>query len=168
MKFPQLSSNYPCYPQKKPCFQNPEAPNLAKNNCSHFLLGWILPVPAGIQLAKPNCQAVLKQQGKARQPWVMMQPPPPGWEKQRGGRGGTPIWSEHEKQEGGWEGGQLQPGRRRTYLKVAAPGSVINSCHHPPAALSLSGLQRCSQIVLLSLIKASGWWNKHADLMGCL
>lgn len=33
--------------------------------------------------------------------------------------------------------------------------NVINSCHHPAAALSLAGPQRFSSMVLLSLIKAS-------------
>jgi len=63
MKFPQLSLDYPGYPQKS-CFQNPKPPNLSKNNCSHFLLGLILPMHAGVQLVNTNRQAVLKQKGK--------------------------------------------------------------------------------------------------------
>lgn len=47
-------------------------------------------------------------------------------------------------------------GGRSTYMRVAAMGSVINSCHHPPAALSLSGLQRFRQTWLMSLINVSG------------
>lgn len=69
---------------------------------------------------------------------------------------------------GGRRGGQLELGGGSLHLRVAAMVSVINSCQHPGAALSLAGLQRFSQTVLLSLIKASGCGNKHADLTACL
>lgn len=51
-------------------------------------------------------------------------------------------------------GGTARTGRRKHGF--AAMVSVITSCHHPAAALSLTGPQRLSQMVLLSLIKSSG------------